>query len=436
MHGSNTIGAELMPAFIEGFAAQNGYTVARTPGLSTEVETLDLSFGADPIATVALERFGSSTSFRGLIADAAEIGMSSRPIKDAEEAQFQELFGAGLRQNGSEHVVALDGLVVVVSPANGKTAIKLSDVSKVFSGEIRDWAELGRAPGPITVHARDSNSGTFDTFKSLVLKPNDVELRPDALRYASNVRLAEAVARDPLAIGFTPLAFADRAKALAIALECGMVIEPQKFTVKSEEYPLSRRLFLYTVGAPATASARDLLAYARSDAAQERIAQVGFVDQAPQLQEAAMYADRMVNAMAAAGASSGERAALQTFFSRTGGMRRLSPTFRFRTGGVLLDAKSQNDAERLARWILRPENAEKRVLLIGFADSTGGYAANLELSARRAEAVRRAILIQMRPGFDPARIEAMGLSTVAPIACNDDALGQAANRRVEAWVSK
>lgn len=435
IHGSNTVGATLMPALLTAFAHSRNHEIVRVPGENSEEETIYVVSGDGPVFTVDLERYGSGTSAKGLLSGLASIGMSSRPIKDKEAAPLADRFGLDMRDPASEHVVALDGIAIVVSPSNPLTQISQEQIARVFAGDIRDWSELGLAPGPIAVHARDDVSGTYDTFNSLALKPFGVKLRSDAARYASNEKLAKTVAADPLSIGFTPLAFADLAKAVPIALSCGMVIGPDKFSVKAEEYPLGRRLFLYTRGEPKDPIPKALIAFALSDDAQAAVDSVGFVDQSIQLQGADAYLNHLDGAMAGV-TNRAEIDELRRYLSITRGARRLSTTLRFSHGGARLDGKAVIDAGRLARWLQLPENAGRTVKLMGFADSVGGYQANLSLSRQRAEAALRALRAQLPDGFDESRVSVDAFSTLAPVACNDTAVGRSANRRVEVWVSR
>lgn len=427
--GSNTIGAELMPAFIEGFARAQGLEYQIDPGGDTAalIKATAYRNGA-PALRVSLERLGSSTSFKGLIADEADIGMSSRIIKDKEATALREVGAIDMRGDDSEHVVALDGLAVIVSPANPMQTITPQEVADVFSGKIADWSAFGLEPAPITLHARDENSGTFDTFKSLALKPYKADISDSAERYFSNLEIAKRVAADPNAIGFVPLALADSAKPLALALDCGLIVAPDPFMVKAEEYPFGRRLHLYTKGTPALPVAAEVIAFAKSDAAQLLVEQAGFVNQTLVTQGGDAFANHFVSAMAMS-RSALEREELKALFQLTSDADRMSITFRFGQDGALLDSKSLNDAARLAEWIARPENTDRKIRLIGYADG-------LETAQARAESARRAILIHAPIGFNPEALSVHAIGSAAPVACPGDQGAQRVNRRVEAWVAQ
>lgn len=433
IHGSNTIGAELMPALIEAYARGANLAVERTPGDGGLTETFTTLLSGAAVFSISLRREGSGSSYPGLMSGAAEIGMSSRPAKDAEIAAVLEATGVDIREAGSEHVVALDGIAVIVHPDNPLQALTQENIAAIFAGEIADWSEVGPGFGPIELHARDQNSGTFDTFNSLALKPFGKTIALSANRYAANADIAAAVEQNPLAIGFVPLAAVQGVRAAAVATDCGLIIGPSPFSVKAEEYPLGRRLYLYTRGRPETTAADLLLKFALSDDAQPAIDAVGFIGNAIEAAPPDSYSDHILSAFASA-RTRAETEATRRFVEMTRDARRLSTTFRFGSGGTRLDTKAVADAGRLARWLERPENADVKLVLLGFSDAAGGYQANLGLSLRRAEAVKRALLVQVGPAFDVSRVEIDAFATVAPVACNDTIEGRAVNRRVEAWI--
>ena len=116
--------------------------------------------------------------------------------------------------------------------------------------------DVARVPGrlmttasadvPLKVFARDDKSGTFDTFAALVLQPSKLKLGPNTERIEDSETLANAVASDPGGIGFIGLPYVGATKALAVADGDSLPLLPNAFTVATEDYPLARRLFLYT----------------------------------------------------------------------------------------------------------------------------------------------------------------------------------------------
>ncbi len=434
IHGSNTIGAQLMPALIEGFAETIGARVVkRVSDNPEEVEIELLGSDGKKLSIIDLRSHGSGTSFPALARGEAQIGMSSRSIKD-KELTFMDLAGfLGMASPGREHILALDGLLVIVSPENPMASVSSVDLARVFAGEISDWAELGLAPGRINLYARDDKSGTYDTFNSLVLKPAKRKISPQARRFESNAELSDAVASDPLGIGFTGIAYQRNSKALAIGSGCGIVHKPSTFSVKTEEYPLSRRLFLYTTPNLTAPHGKQLLDFALSEDAQDIIVDVGFIDQTADRLPFSQQGDRLAAALGA-NLDSFDMSLMREATAQLSNAERLSTTFRFRSGSSELDNKALQDIGRLASLIERNAAAGRRLLLIGFADSYGPFEENRRLSLVRARTVRSAIQAVSGRDLSKDELQTLGFSEIMPVACNDTDRGRALNRRVEVWL--
>jgi phosphate transport system substrate-binding protein len=164
------------------------------------------------------------------------------PISDREAQQLQAL--GDLRGAGSEQVIGLDGVAVIVHPDNPLAQLTTVQLAQIFSGQLSRWEQLG-CPGRHPPYARDDRSGTFETFKALVLDPRHGELSAQARRFESADALAEQVKADRQAIGFSGLATVHGAKVLAVADGDAAALPPSRALVASEDYPLSRRLFFY-----------------------------------------------------------------------------------------------------------------------------------------------------------------------------------------------
>lgn len=431
IHGSNTVGNQLMPGLIEGYAASIGGSVTKIVGanpLDLTLKLLDKS--GREFGTVELHRHGSSTSFRELEKKSTEIGMSSRRIKP-EEAQKLAAVGLGnMLAPTNEHVLGLDGLMVLVAQGNPAVSISLENVAKIYSGQITDWSELGLPAGKINVYAPTPDSGTFETFNQLVLEPRKLKVVETAKRTANHAEQSDWVARDQLGIGFAGIAYQRNAKALNIEASCGLITRPSTFTMKTEEYPLSRRLFLYTPGAPTDPMARNLLTFALSPAAQPIVKQNDFIDQAPDSLEFKEQTTRVAYGLNAQNEDF-DLAMMRSLIADMKDAKRMSLTFRFDTGSYALDTKAQADVVRLRDLLQTSEYKNRRIMLMGFADAVGRFSNNLTLSERRAQAVQQALAAA---GVAGAQVLPRAFSELAPVACNDSTEGRTLNRRVEVWV--
>lgn len=432
--GSNTIGNQLMPSLIQSYATRNNLTTTKVVGENPLDITFKLSdAGNREIAQIALARYGSSTAFKALQNGSTQIGMSSRQIKDAEVASLQAAGLGNMRDPTHEHIIGLDGLLIVVSEENPAVALSMDNIAKIFSGEITDWSQLGLPPGQINTYAPTDDSGTFDTFQSLLLKPNNVTLSPNTKRTANHAEQSDLVARDPLGIGVVGIAYQRNAKPLNIEQSCGLISKPNRFSMKTEEYPLARRLYLYTSGTPSDSLARGLMDYALSKEAQPIVNASDFIDQTPVPLPFVEQSARIAYALNAS-AEDFDMGLMRSLISTLKGAERLSVSLRFKTGGSQLDNKSLADIARIRDLLSQPTYRGKTVLIIGYADSIGTFPVNLNLSRSRALAVQTAMLATDREKLAGLKVQTLAFSELAPVACNDDDKGRSFNRRVEVWI--
>ncbi|MFA5530208.1 MAG: phosphate ABC transporter substrate-binding/OmpA family protein [Thiohalomonadaceae bacterium] len=220
------------------------------------------------------------------------------------------------------------------------------------------------------------------------------------------------MASDPQGIGFIGLPYVLRAKALGVSESETRPIVPQPFSVATEDYALARRLFLY-VPEKASAPARAFAEFAVSPAGQALVTREGFIAQD-------IIEDEQDHTPVAPA----------EYVAFTRGARRLSLNFRFREGSAIPDTKAVRDIDRLVAFMQRAENAGRRLLLMGFADSNEGIPLHsLELSVHRVDTVADLLVAR---GIGPLRVR--GYGSALPVAGNDTPHSRHKNRRVEVWV--
>jgi len=432
--GSNTIGDQLMPALIEGYAFSLDADFERELS-NIENESVLRIRHADgrEMAAIDLKAHGSSASFDGIAAGQAAIGMSARAMRDGDAEKLGAVGLPDLRDTPNEHVIALDGLIVIVHPNNPVRALSLFDIADIFAGEITNWSEVGGLDLDINVYSRDVESGTFDTFASLVLTPNGLELSDEAERFEDNALLSDSVANDLAGIGFTGVAFERAAKTLALQLDCGLVSEPTTFAMKTEEYPLSRRLYLYKNPDDQTQHVENLVDFAMSDDAQPLIEDAGFISLRTETRSLAEEGERIVYTM-----TSEDEFSLPLMREMLGELRdaeRMSLAFRFTPGSSRLDPRSLAEVRRLADRIAAGEFIGRDIILAGFTDSIGQFDLNRQLAVRRAQGVREEIAAMIgEEALQRSPVLVQGYGELTPVGCNDSFSGRFANRRVEVWI--
>lgn len=425
--GSNTIGERLLPAVAKAFSVAQGATDTSWVSPKENERTLMVNgvSGCVP-QEIEVKTHGSSTAFRAIESGEADIGMSSRPIKPTEVSKLASL--GDLTSPESEHVLALDGVAVVIHPSNPVQILTTQQIASIFSGEVFDWSSVGGIPGPITVYARDDKSGTHDTFNTLVLKDQGLTLVSNAKRFESSKELSDSVASDPTGIGFIGIAYIRNAKPLAIN-ECGLQYLPDIFAVKAEEYPLARRLFLYTPQSPSSSSTTEFIDFAVSQNGQDIVKKTGFVELSVASDAVDGISNTQISRMKSGVINLQNVQTLQDFIATVEGATRLSTTFRFIPGSARLDNRGLRDIKRLSEYMKSGEGKGKQLMLLGFADSKGSYTKNLTLSEARAQAVATQLAWSGLRGA-----EVKGFGEEAPVACNDNPIGLNKNRRVEVWI--
>ncbi len=426
--GSNVIGNGLMPVLIEGYADRIGADTVRQVGAAQHSRVYRvIDKAGTEVAAVTVAAEGTAAGFQALGSGSAVLALASRRAEPGDAGAPDLSGGAG------ENILALDGLVAVVHPENPVRALTPDQLAAVFAGRITSWSQLGGPDRPVTVYLPAEGSGTLDLFTRLVMQPRGMEMAAAAERLVDHADLSDLVAIDPGGIGLTSFALARAARPLAIRQLCGIVSLPTPFSIKAEEYPLARRLYVYGTNRPLPSQAAALLDFALSDAAQPLIAEAGFVDRGIETQGIDVQGARIANSL-----TSPEEFSLpliREMLTELKDAERLSLTLRFTAGSSNLEARSQSEAERFARLIAGGGFAGREILLVGFTDSVGDFEVNRSLAERRAQSVLetlKATVGETPLASVPILVQSYGELT--PVGCNETAEGRELNRRVEVWV--
>ena len=214
-----------------------------------------------PGVTVTAEFTGSSAGIESLAAGSVDIGNSARALKDSEK-----------EAGAVENIVAIDGIAVVVDPANAVAGLTKDQLIGIYKGEIKNWSEVGGTDAPIVVVGREAGSGTRGAFEELL----EVE---DACAYANELDSTGAVmakvASTPGAIGYVSLDVVDET-VIAVALD---EVAPTEENIKAGSYFLSRPFVMATKGEVAQQSeaVQGLFEFLASDEGKELIKSVGLI---------------------------------------------------------------------------------------------------------------------------------------------------------------
>lgn len=188
---------------------------------------------------ISVKGGGSGTGIAELIDGTNDIAMSSREIKSSEvsDAKAKNITPV-------EHTIAYDGITVIINPSNNVNSLTIEQLRKIYSGEIRNWKDVGGADKEIAVISRDSSSGTQEFFKEAVM--GSTEFRTDMITQSATGAVTQEVSQNEKAIGFIGAAYQiSSVKTVAINVN-GTDILPTEENILSSKYPISRGLYLYT----------------------------------------------------------------------------------------------------------------------------------------------------------------------------------------------
>ncbi len=245
-------------------AASDGSNTVATDG-STSMEKVIGALGEQFMndnsdITFTYNPTGSGSGITAVSEGRCDIGLSSRALKDEEKAN-------GL----TETLLALDGICVIVNNDNPVSDLSLGDISKIYTGEITNWNELGGEDSEIVLIGREAGSGTRDGFESITGTADSCKYRQEL---TSTGDVITTVSQNPNAIGYASLAsVSDTVKAVTVD---GVAASEE--TVKDGTYVIQRPFMLITkADTKLTDAAQKFFDYALSSDANEVISGAGAI---------------------------------------------------------------------------------------------------------------------------------------------------------------
>jgi len=219
-----------------------------------------------PEVNITVSESGSGNGAKSLVNAACDVATMSRPMKNSEKKAAQD---AGILP--IERIVAMDGIAVAVHKGNPIADLTIEQLRDIYTGKIRRWSELGGPDQPIVAISRETNSGTYECFETLVMNQAKMDAKVEYV--GSNGAIRQRVMSTPGAIGYVGLAFIEGVKTVTVN---GIEATPE--TVIGKEYPIARPLYMYTNGRPKAGSPlADFTGLADTAEGKRIIADTGFV---------------------------------------------------------------------------------------------------------------------------------------------------------------
>ena len=224
------------------------------------IGALGEAFETDTGITVTYNATGSGAGIQAVQEGRCDIGLASRNLKDEEKANGLE-----------ETILAYDGIAIIVNPENPVNDLDLETIAKIYTGEIKNWKEIGGKDAEIVLIGREAGSGTRDGFESITDTEDKCAYRQEL---TSTGDVITTVASNPNAIGYASLASVkDTVKVLTVD-----GVKPSEETIKNGSYVVQRPFVLVTKKDVALSeSAQKFFDYITSEAANEIIKAAGVV---------------------------------------------------------------------------------------------------------------------------------------------------------------
>jgi phosphate transport system substrate-binding protein len=208
----------------------------------------------EPDVSVQVKGGGSGVGIAAMINGKADITTSSRKMKPGELEEAEKRTG----KKPKEFVVGLDGLAIYVHPENPIASITIPQLAELYGtgGEIEKWTDLdventACPDGEIIRVSRQNSSGTYIYFREAVLG-EDREFKQGTTTQSGSSDVVALVSKTPCAIGYSGIGYrTDDVKVVKVAKTEGQsAVEPTRETTIDGSYPISRPLFIYTLGEP------------------------------------------------------------------------------------------------------------------------------------------------------------------------------------------
>jgi phosphate transport system substrate-binding protein len=408
--GENGVTLQLAPRLAAAILGSRGDTDIATA--SDQAQRTDIVSGLHDGTreAISISTVTSADALQALAGGRADIALTTRRVTPLEHDSMTAL--GDMTSPANEHVLALDGIAVVVNPANRVGQLGVDQLRAIYSGAVTDWSQLGGAPGPIDAWSHKTGSGTKDTFVKYALGATPMIDVPAARISDDDGPIVAAVNVDRNAIAYISQANIGAGRPMAISDVGGQPLLPTAANIATEDYPLSRRLYLYTAGSSSNPLVHRFTDYAESAAGQDLVGQAGFVSQ--NVRQVAVAAPATTS---------------DPYLQLIAGAQRLSVDFRFRAGSNDLDNRGLRDLDRVTDLLAQNHWSSSRLMLIGFADNTGTPQSIRAIANERAQTVAA---LFANNGVIPGVVR--GFGDEAPVADNSTEEGREKNRRVEVYV--
>jgi phosphate transport system substrate-binding protein len=223
----------------------------------------------NPSAAIQVTGGGSGVGISALINGSTDIANASRKMNATEKDKLKERYNT----LGVEVACAKDGITIYLHPSNKVKELTIKQLSEIFKGNIKNWKEVGGDDAPIKLYGRENSSGTYVFFQENVVKG---DYAPSCQTLPGTAAVVNAVKKDPNAIGYGGAAYSEGIEICKVKKDDkSPAYQATAETIKNNQYPISRYLFMYLKSKP-TGALKSYIDWILSPEGQKLVVEMGY----------------------------------------------------------------------------------------------------------------------------------------------------------------
>jgi phosphate transport system substrate-binding protein len=225
---------------------------------------------AHPEVVVQVTGGGSGTGISALINGTTDFANASREMKKNEFDKLKQRYNT----MGNEIKVAKDGITIYTNISNPVSELTIAQIRAIYLGEVSNWKEVGGEDAAILLYGRENSSGTYVFFRDNILIGKDYATSMQSL--PGTAAVVNAVVKDKYGIGYGGAAYAEGIKIIKVQKdEASQAFAPTAETIKNNQYPITRYLYMYSRSKP-TGAMKEYVDWILSPEGQELVSKVGY----------------------------------------------------------------------------------------------------------------------------------------------------------------
>jgi len=220
-----------------------------------------------PEKLIDVQGGGSSAGIQAVESHTAEIGMSSRNLRETE----QHLWTIEIAKDALAIIINPNN--PLITPENPDVSLSLEQIRGIYTADYINWNQLGGPDARIHIITREEGSGTRSAFEELVM--DEKRITPRAIVQDSNGSVRQLVSDDPFSIGFISLGLVNIGERPVKALRIDGIAATRN-NVLNGDYSLFRSFLFVSLERP-TGSVMQFIDYIRSPDGQTIMSEEGLI---------------------------------------------------------------------------------------------------------------------------------------------------------------